>query len=134
MLFAEELGPVSVTAIILGAIGTVGGGLGWLLTFLRKNKKEDEESTLGHFKTLLERERKECRDEIDELRARITAIETKYEAKVETQARALNECRDRLADALSRNRYLVAKCRDNNLKIDPWELPPDSATHTALGG
>ena len=141
MIFAEEFGPVSITAVVLGVIGTIGGGMGWLLTFLRKNKKEDEETTLGHFKTLLDREKKECNEALEmmerkvlTLETKIAAIEAKAEVKIDAQMKALEACNRELASALARNRYLVAKCRDAGLKIDPWELPPDSATHTAIGG
>lgn len=130
MLFAEEFGPISTIATMLGVIGTIGGGIGWLLTFLRKNRKDDDESTIGHFKTLLEREKKECDEALAEMRGRLSAMENRLDAQMREQF----ILRDKLADALARVRYMEHKCRDAGMKLEPWELASDSTIHQSLGG
>ncbi len=136
MLFAEDIGPVALTSMAVTVLTVIGGGVAWLLTWLRTRKKEEREAErqdadgiIARWQVLLDRQRKECDEHLKEQDRRFEALQ----AKVEAMAAELGRQKEQGAENRARIRYLEGRLRESGIKFEVWDSP-GTDTHSALGG
>lgn len=137
-MFAEEIGPVAFTSMAVTVLTVIGGGVMALLNWRKQSRKEqkkddqeEEDHIIARWQTLLDRQKKECDDELRQRDARIDRLEV----RLEQMGERLDEIRRANAAYASRVMYAEAVARGAGGKLEPW-TPPSSGTdtHTPIGG
>ena len=124
MIFAEEFGPVSWSAIAGSVMTALVAAFVTIFNLRRAAKKEDKEDErkdqndlMERYQAMFERQRKQCDDDKAELSERIDGLET----RLATTEKLNGRLRNLYVQEIARRRFIESVLKQHKIDVEMWD-------------